>query len=75
MASYRKHLLENLESWTLSGGRWRVVSISDQQAVVDLCTCTGEPMERLESDDPAVIAHLRSTHSRKRTEQLRAQGA
>jgi hypothetical protein len=63
MASYRKHLLENLESWTLSGGRWRVVSISDQQAVVDLCTCTGEPMERLESDDPTVIAHLRSTHS------------
>ena len=60
MASYRKHLLENLESWTLSGGRWRVVSISDQQAVVDLCACTGEPMERLESDDPTVIAHLRS---------------
>jgi hypothetical protein len=70
-------VLTQLEAFAMfcSGGRWRVVSISDQQAVVDLCTCTGEPMERLESDDPAVIAHLRSTHSRKRTEQLRAQGA
>ena len=43
--------------------RWRIVSISNERAVVDLCTCTGEPMERLESDDPAVIAHLRTTHS------------
>jgi hypothetical protein len=63
MASYRKHLLENLESWTLSGGRWRVVSISNDRAVVDLCTCTGESMERLESDEPAVIAQLRTSHS------------
>jgi hypothetical protein len=55
MATYRKHLLENLENWTLSGGRWRVVSISNERAVVDLCACTGEPMERLESDDPAAI--------------------
>jgi hypothetical protein len=54
-------LLERLESWTFSGGRWRIVSISDDRAVVDLCTCTGEPMERLDSDDPSVIAHLRTT--------------
>jgi hypothetical protein len=63
MAIYRQHLLENLENWTLSGGRGRIVSISNKRAVVDLCTCTGEPMERLESDDPAVIANLRTTHS------------
>lgn len=63
MASYRRHLLENLENWTLSGGHWRIVSISNERAVVDLCTYTGEPMERLESDDPAVIAYLRTTHS------------
>jgi hypothetical protein len=63
LATYRKHLLENLESWALSGGTWRIVSISDERAVVDLCTWTGEPMQRLASDDPAVIAHLRTTHS------------
>ncbi len=63
MAIDSRHLFEDLESWALSGGTWRIVSISTERAVVDLCTCTGEPMERLESDDPAVIAHLRTTHS------------
>jgi hypothetical protein len=63
MTTHPEHLLERVENWTLSGGSWRIVSISSQRAVVDLCTCTGEPMERLESDDPAVIAHLRTTHS------------
>jgi hypothetical protein len=63
MAIHRQPLLDNLESWTLSGGSWRIVSISNERAVVDLCTCTGEPMERLESDDSAVIAYLRTTHS------------
>jgi hypothetical protein len=63
LATHRQRLLENLESWTLSGGTWRIVSISEERAVVDLCTWTGDPMHRLESDDPAVIAHLRTTHS------------
>lgn len=63
MATYHQRLRESLEDWTLSGGSWRIVSISNEQAVVDLCTCTGEPMERLESDDPAEIAYLRTTHS------------
>lgn len=62
MAIHRKHLLERLESWTLSGGRWRIVSISNERAVVDRRTYTGEPLERLESDDPAVIARLRASH-------------
>jgi hypothetical protein len=35
------------------------VDISRQRAVVDLCTCMGEPVERLESDDPTVIDYLR----------------
>jgi hypothetical protein len=63
MAIHSKQLHETLENWTLSGGYARLVSISGRRAVVDLCTCTGEPMERLESDDPAVIAHLRTTRS------------
>jgi hypothetical protein len=63
MIAHSKHLRETLENWTLSGGRWRIVSLSDERAVLDLCTCTGEPMERFESDDPAVIAYLRTTHS------------
>ena len=60
MAFYRKHLLEDLEDCRLSGGRWRLASISNERAVVDLCTYSGEPLKRLESDDPAAIAHLRT---------------
>ncbi|MDQ2894111.1 MAG: hypothetical protein M3Y09_00435 [Actinomycetota bacterium] len=62
MATHRKHLLRNLESWTASGGRWRIVSISSARAVIALCAYSGDPIERLESDDPTVIAHLRTTH-------------
>ena len=55
--------IDGLEHWVFFGATWRVVDISRDRAVVDLCTCTGEPMERLESDDPGVIAYLRTTHS------------
>lgn len=55
--------IDDLESWVLSGGAWLVVDISREHAVVDLCTCAGEPMERVESADPAVLAYLRTAHS------------
>jgi nucleotide-binding universal stress UspA family protein len=60
---YRKHLIEDLEDFRLSGGRWRIVSVSNERAVVDLCTYSGEPLKRLESDDPAAIAYLRTKQS------------
>jgi hypothetical protein len=63
MTNHRGNALDELERWTLSGGHWRLVDISSERAVVDLCACTWEPMERLESDDPVLIAHLRSAHS------------
>lgn len=55
--------LERLERWALAGGSWRVVEISAERAIVDLCACTGEPMQRLRSDDPVVIAQLRTAPS------------
>lgn len=61
--THGQHLLENVENWTLSGGSWRIASISKERAVVELCACTGEPMQRLESDDPTVIARLRTMPS------------
>jgi nucleotide-binding universal stress UspA family protein len=60
---YRKHLIEDLEDFRLSGGRWRIASVSNERAVVDLCTYSGEPLKRLESDDPAAIAYLRTKQS------------
>jgi hypothetical protein len=52
--------IEDLRRWALAGAHRRVVDISGERAVVDLCACTGEPMERVESDDPAVIGYLRT---------------
>jgi len=56
--------IDRLERWVLFGATWRVVDISRHQAVVDLCTCMGEPVERLRSDDPAVIDYLRLARSK-----------
>jgi hypothetical protein len=36
-----------------------VLHLSEDAAVVDLCTCDGQPMERLESGDPRLIEYLR----------------
>ena len=38
---------------------WRALHVSDEKAIVDLCTCTGEPVDRIESSDPDLIAFLR----------------
>jgi hypothetical protein len=55
--------IDDLERWVLSDAQWRVIDTSSEHAVVDMCSCTGEPMERAESDDPAVIAYLRTAPS------------
>jgi hypothetical protein len=55
----RETPVELLERWEAYGAVWRAVSVGDEHAVVDLCTCTGEPMDRLESDDPELIRFLR----------------
>jgi hypothetical protein len=53
--------IDALERWVLSGAQWRIVELSSERTVVDLCTCTGEPLERLESDGPGLISYVRTT--------------
>ena len=48
-----------IERWVDSGADYRVVHLSDGQAIVDLCTCDGQPMERLEAADERLVAWLR----------------
>ncbi len=54
--------IDDLERWVLSGAHWRVVEISSGHAVVELCACTGEPMDLVQTVDPAVIEYLRTAH-------------
>jgi hypothetical protein len=51
--------VEVLRRWEDHGATWRAVHVSDDRAIVELCTCHGEPVDRLESDDPALIRLLR----------------
>ncbi len=55
--------VEGLKNWVSAGAHWRVVRHSERRAVVELQQCTGEPIDRMESDDPAVIDYLRGVES------------
>ena len=52
--------VEELERWVAFGATWRVVTISDRRAIIDLCQCTGERVEQRASSDPIVVEYLRS---------------
>lgn len=56
----RQATIDELEDWERQGAVWRTVEVSDKRAVVDLCSCSGERMERVESDDPELIAFIRA---------------
>jgi len=50
---------DDLLRWEDHGAVWRAVHVSDAKAIVELCTCAGEPVERIESSDQDLIAFLR----------------
>jgi hypothetical protein len=56
----RTTTIKELQDWELGGAQWRPVIVTDELAVIDLCTCSGELMERVESDEPGVIEFVRS---------------
>lgn len=55
--------IETLEDWARAGAHWRVLHLGERRAVVELQQCTGELVERLESDDAALIAYLEGVES------------
>lgn len=56
----REGTIDELEDWERNGAVWRPAEISRDRAVVDLCSCTGELMDRVESDDPDFVAFVRA---------------
>ena len=48
-----------LKRWRDYGGRYRVLELSSAGAVIELCTCHGEAVDRLESCDAALVEYLR----------------
>ena len=57
---YRRVTVEELRDWREAGATWRPVELGDQLAVIDLCSCTGEAMDRVSSDDQQLIAYVRA---------------
>lgn len=51
--------VETLRRWEAHGAVWRARWVTDTEAAVDLCSCTGERVDRLQSSDPALVALLR----------------
>lgn len=48
-----------ISRWEQFGGSWRVIGRTGQQVTISLCRCDGgEELQRLTSDDPALIAWL-----------------
>jgi hypothetical protein len=52
--------VEVLQRWEDHGAVWRALHVSDEHAVIQLCTYTGEPFDRLESSDPELIRFVRA---------------
>jgi len=55
----REATIHELEDWERNGAVWRPAELYAGRAVVDLCSCTGELMERVESEDPDFVALVR----------------
>jgi hypothetical protein len=53
-------LLGVLERWEAHGAIWRVLTLTEKLAIVELCTCHGTPVEQLRSSEPEVIRFLRA---------------
>jgi hypothetical protein len=49
-----------LKDWELGGAIWRAVELTEHHAVIDLCSCTGERMDRVQSDQPELIEYVRA---------------
>ncbi len=50
--------LVTLARWEDYGALWRVRSIGDEEAVVELCNCHGEPVDQLRSSEPELLRYL-----------------
>lgn len=53
--------LDDLRRWEDQGALWRAIEVSDERVVLELCTCTNEPVDRLEGHGRDLIEYVRGT--------------
>lgn len=60
-ASQRAPLkLADLLRWEDHGATWRVLELGRAHALVELCTCHGEPVDVVRAEEPALVAFIRA---------------
>jgi hypothetical protein len=52
--------VEVLQQWEDGGAVWRVIALGPEHVSIDLCACTGEPVDRLDSSDPELLEYVRT---------------
>ena len=51
--------IRDLQRWEEYGATWRAIELSDKLAILELCTCYGEPVDVVRSHDPRLIEFVR----------------
>jgi hypothetical protein len=51
--------IAELEDWERNGAVWRAIELDRGRVVIDMCSCTGERMDRVASEDPELIEYAR----------------
>jgi hypothetical protein len=51
--------LEDLLRWEDSGATWRALQVSEDHALIELCTCYGEPVDVVRGEGPELIVFVR----------------
>lgn len=51
--------LNDLVRWEDNGATWRTLELGDELAILELCTCYGEPVDTVQADAPEVVAYVR----------------
>jgi hypothetical protein len=52
--------IDELQRWEDHGAVWRPLELADERVVVELCTCYGEPVDVVQSEDAELIAFVRA---------------
>lgn len=54
----RESPFATLQRWEEAGARWRLAWRTEDEVVVQLMSCLGEPVDELRSGDPELRAYL-----------------
>jgi hypothetical protein len=50
----------DLERWVEHGAQWRLLECDERHALVELCTCYGEPVDVGRGESPELIAYVQA---------------